>query len=149
MPSFSESTKHYNIYKNTYWGAFKTENETDKNGLNEIINNRNDFINKYYILKHVSKYPQYLINYIHYLNNDYKHNHGLRTDHIEIYTTYDRKFLIVNSPYGISEDEEIKFSNDGWTKIYNLYCSSAVTFIKEVDKESIKKVLKEKNVPRY
>ena len=62
-------------------------------------------------------------------------------DHMEIYYTNDKKYIIISSPYAPSalEDEEshnkfIKYYEERGFKLYNpLYINSAITFIRIIE----------------
>jgi hypothetical protein len=135
MESLYEKTKYKNIYKFTYWGNGgydEDDNITNQIHINNIINNRNNFIENYNVQNIIIKKPQYLNKYLSELrNNSYLY------DHLEVYKIHNNQFLIVNSPY-CAIDGEQQLLNNGWIKIYKLYSDVTSTFIKIIDKNSIK-----------
>ncbi len=129
MEKIADKTHYKNIYKNTYWGSFEYLPNIENIGNQNIINNRNDFINTYNIKNCKNNNPQKVAMYDFYLRNSYRSS-GRRIDHLEIYILNNGDYLILNSPYCVNEAEKILFENDGWTKIYNLYAENAMSFIK-------------------
>ena len=141
--TYRELTNYPKIYV-CYWGSFR---ETDNNKLSkEIIDNRNNFIEKYNI-KCSAKSIGFIKKYYYYLYNERWREKGckLRVDHLELYKTNDNKYLYINSPYCVNEQEEQNLINDGWIKIEKLYSPMATTFLKYLDKEEITKFLKQIN----
>lgn len=126
----AEKTQYKNIYKKTYWGNCEYDNLGKSHESDNIINNRNVFAKTYKIKNYIFDKPKYISEECD--ENKYK------IDHIEIYTTEDNKYLIVNSPYYVSEKEEQILLNNGWEKIYKLYSTSAVTFIKIIEQKNKK-----------
>ena len=118
------------IYGGTYWGKFQIcyNKPSDEN-----INNRNNFIKDYDIVKRVEwgKRPDFICKIVTRPCNF--------LDHIEVYKRKDGQYVVVSSP----NDETIKeHLDDGWTQIYPLYFRSP-SFIKITNyskyKQSIKK----------
>jgi len=135
--TYSDKTENKKIFKTTYWGNFSLKNRSDEDlkELDEIVKNRNNFINDYNIKNIVNKRPVKLHEYIKELEQKNK------LDHVEIYLTNDDKYLILNSPY---DPDEKKVPD--MQKIYCLY-NGANSYIKIVSKEDIKR--KDKNKNKY
>jgi hypothetical protein len=112
-----ELTNYPLIYKKSYWGLTLIDNNDNK----KIIKNRNNFIENFNIIKIIDKVPQYISN--NYTKSDI-------FDHIEIYLTNDKKYIIVSSSYDNCKEEYEKL---GWIKIYKLYSNSCYTYIKIID----------------
>ena len=97
-------TKYPLLYRRTYWGKIDYE-ETYKN----IIMNRNIFIENLNIKKYLTKIPKYISN--EYINYDF-------IDHVEVYLTNDKKYIIISSPYNEYKEQYYKYK---WIKINKLY----------------------------
>ena len=108
-------TKYPKIYKKTYWGGF---NE-NINITEEIIENRNKFVENYDIAKCVMKIPRKIQKHFDAL--------GLRLDHQECYLTHDKTYVLIASPYC---DDRVVYENQGWHGIEPIYSTAAWTFIK-------------------
>jgi len=110
--TYSDKTENKKIFKTTYWGNFSLKNRSDEDlkELDEIVKNRNNFINDYNIKNIVNKRPVKLHEYIKELEQKNK------LDHVEIYLTNDDKYLILNSPY----DPNIKTSKEKKEKLKEL-----------------------------
>lgn len=135
MYSF-EMTKYPEIYKETSWGNFThRENEED------IITNRNKFINDYNIkgiggCKTIDHFLDKGRNYSSY---------RLFMDHCEVYRTNDKKYILIISPY-YGALKRFSFFNEfkeqfGFKEIYKLYHREANTMIKIID--NLKELRKE------
>ncbi len=113
-----EETKYPDLFKKTYWGSFIIDNIS--NITNDILNNRNKFIEEFNIIKR-NKLPQYIDKLIEEYRKD------LYLDHIECYKTSNNNYIIVSSPYGdIHKDNYI---NRGWIEYDKLYTKDACTYI--------------------
>ena len=97
MKYFYQLTKYPKIFKNTYWGNFSTENRSDEElkEIENIVNNRNKFVEDHSIVKHVIKYPKYVFNFL----NELIKKHKNYIDHVEAYKTSNDKYIILISPY--------------------------------------------------
>jgi hypothetical protein len=139
--AYYELTKYPNIFKNTYWGCFKG----NKDDLDVIVNNRNQFI-KDYNIKQTAKMtsnvrfdfnttfyrsPNNEYDMIDFKRNNYYNDHRY-IDHLEIYKTRDNKMVVLSSPYKTLDDEtKINvFKENGWNLLYDLYDKNALTFCK-------------------
>ena len=116
MKYFYDCTKYPRIYDGTYWGHFSRENLEQ-----ELIDNRNNFINDYHI-KRSCKTPKKFDKYVQFKDEPFL------CDHIECYYTTDRKYIIVCSPYG----ERPTLLTKGWKQIPPMYSTSATTYLKEI-----------------
>jgi hypothetical protein len=139
---FYEYTTYPKIYKNTYWGRCRCD-DNDLNSDLEIIENRNKFIDEYNIKKtaEMSSKIRLDLNKSFYREPttkneiiDFKRtiHHWNDIDHLEIYKARDNKFVIVSSPYQSSLDEKVinHYNERGWSLIYNLYHKHALSFCK-------------------
>ena len=120
-----ELTKYPIIYKKTYWGKIDYDNS-----FNKIIMNRNIFIENLNIIKSLNKVPQYISN--EYKNYDF-------IDHVEVYLTNDRKYVIISSSYSEYKEQYYKYK---WIKINKLYNNNSHTWIKIIEmlpKRGVKK----------
>ena len=124
---FSDLTKYSKIYKNTYWGLFSSENrsESELEELKTVIENRNKFINDFGI-KNICKKPVKLAIYIRHLANTNM------IDHLEVYRTKDKKYLLLNSPYHPDENRVPDME-----KIYKMY-NNAYSYVKIISKDELK-----------
>lgn len=133
----ADFTKYPRIYSQVYWGAFQGASAQD------IIDNRNEFI-KDFDIKSRYRLPQYMKKKHGYsvdrnwedekerkLNVFYQPKR-CKLDHVEIYKTKDNRCVMVNSPYCVSEAEEAKILEMGYTKYKPLYNSMATTYIQIV-----------------
>lgn len=138
MDKYYQLTKYKNIYKNIYWGHNSAHINIDGKKIydlkQEIIDNRNKFIEDYNI-KHIQpSFSKCIMDYLfRMINSNYKFH-----DHLEKYKTNDNKIVIIVSPYG-PNDEKTYTVPDDFTEIYKLYHQTATTFIKVVSIEDIKK----------
>ena len=125
---YSQLTKYPQIYTSVYWGNFVYD-ISNHNMINDnIIENRNKFIEDYNIKNRPKNDIPYKIRE-KYITSIEK-NKGYIFDHIEYYRTYDKKYIIVSSPY--LDNDEI-YINLGWVKIYKLYSTDSSTYIKFIN----------------
>lgn len=118
-PAYAQ-TKYPRIYGNTYWGASREIQEE------EIINNRNNLINDFKIIKGINPFPKYIYKIID--PNIKDGNERRPYDHNELYKTSDREYLLISSPY--SERHDDYFKENGWEKTYPIYSLDATTYYK-------------------
>jgi len=112
-----EHTKYEKIYKKVNWG---TLNGNTAEPDNEIINNRNKFIEDFKI-KNVINMPRSLWSFINTNNNR-------RFDHVETYKTENKEIIVIVSPY--YNGHEIDYPEEvGFTRYNKLYANDARTFI--------------------
>lgn len=139
IDKYYQLTKYKNIYKNINWGynsAYKIiDGKKIKNYNQEIIDNRNKFIEDYNIKHKQPSFSQCIKDYIFLIRN-YNYNYQFY-DHLEKYKTNDNKIVIIVSPYGPHERDTYTIPND-FTEIYKLYHQTATTFIKVISIEDIK-----------
>ena len=109
-------TKYPIIYNRTYWGHINYDDS-----IKNIIRNRNTFIDNLNIIKYLKKVPQYISN--EYNNYDF-------IDHVEVYLTNDKKYIIISSPYNEAKEFYYKYK---WIKIYKLYNNSSYTWMKIIN----------------
>lgn len=117
-----ELTKYSLIYKKTYWGKIDYEDDLEK-----IIKNRNMFIDNLNIIKYLIKVPQYVSN--EYINYDF-------IDHVEVYLTNDKKYIIISSPYNEYKEQYYKYK---WIKINKLYNNNSHTWMKIIEMKPSKR----------
>ena len=132
--SYSQRTKHNNIYKNVYWGHFKGDNPSD-----EIIGNRNKFVPMYDIKSH-KKLCRKLGE--KFKLSDDKYDKYIR-DHFETYwlkrEAYDPyKILGLFSTYDTRDETADRILKDGYIEIFKLYSDSARTFIKIIEFKTLR-----------
>ncbi len=113
-----ELTKYPLIYKKTYWGLTVVDDNDDNK---KIIRNRNNFVENFNVVKIVSIIPKYV-------SENYTCSNIF--DHIEVYLTNDKKYIIVSSSYNNDKEEYEKYN---WVRINRLYSSSCYTYIKIID----------------
>ena len=130
-------TKYPKIFS-CYWGAYDYSNIA-MGITDEIIDNRNKFVEDFEITRSKTisdKLNRFLGDYAIYGKyNPYY-------DHIETYYTKTKKHIIVVSPYLTNEcfdfDKIVKYFEKGGFKLYNkIYSTSATTFIKVVNYDSV------------
>lgn len=111
---------YFDIYKSTYWGS------SDGSILvnDDIIRNRDNFINDYGIKSYENKWAKYL--------QDIICLRGI-VDHVEVYNTLEGDdYVVISSPYGL--EKPMKHIEYGWEEIYKLYTIDARTFMKKIPK---------------
>jgi len=134
---YKDLTKYPKIF-NCYWGGFSIHNQTEYeiNEINEIVKNRNEFVEffkikkKQEIFKHRKKFfPEYKKYESPSRSNGYNF-----LDHVEQYITEDKYSIIVTSPYtpAIQQKDLEYLNNNGWIEIKKLYNTCATTYIKIV-----------------
>lgn len=112
-----------------YWGNRRyIPNDDDI-----IVNNRNQFIENYKIVK-AHRYS-FLENYTDIIKDN------IYLDHTEYFKTKDNKYIIITSPY--TDYYTDKFYEHGWVLIEKLYAPSAFTYFKVLEsKEDVKLISK-------
>ncbi len=120
--SYFSLTNHPNIYKRVYWGNFINDEKYSDQDMNIIFNNRNQFIQDFGIKAY--KKPTCKITNFYYKMK----SKGLKIDHFEHYVSFNKKVIVVSSPYTPAGPFD-NYLEEGWTQIYPLYHSSATTFI--------------------
>jgi hypothetical protein len=132
MTKYYTQTDYPNIYKSTYWGAFKNDVKE------EIIYNRNRFISDFNIQCYNNRYMSSLENILRESRNKLGRH---LIDHVEHYKTYRNKsgffyYVIVISPYGVSERQEKNLLDDGWNKMYKIYTLNSHSYYKMIKSKS-------------
>lgn len=128
-----ELTNYPHIYKKCYWGQCEIKILYENWYNNIIIQNRNQFINEFHIIKMCCKEPEYVRNE-HNMNKYYNIEHnGNVFDHIECYETNDGRYILISSPYHLANENV--YIQLGWEKIYNLYSTQGATFMKIINKK--------------
>jgi hypothetical protein len=122
--NYSNATKYPNIYT-CYWGNFSCKN---KKPSQDIISNRNRFVEDFKVQKHiVTPWPN--------ISNCF--------DHKELYLIKDDRenyyYVLLNSPYYIEPSFKKKMEDNGWIKLYKMYSYSADTYYKIIKKTSTRK----------
>lgn len=124
-----ELTKYPTIYKKTYWGLGPHDGTITTN----VINNRNEFINKYDIKGCILHERPPIINM--FISNMLNSKYREYFDHIEVYKTNKSQYIIISSPYG-DLDDLYQFD-----KIYPLYYNHATTFMKIIESHELESLL--------
>ena len=119
---YSNYTKYNKIFRYSYWGNF-TKDRSDI-----IVINRDNFVEKYDIVKYCKKRPEYVEKYF----SDPPYYSGLKQyfDHVEVYNDTQKNYIILVSPYDTSRDEY--FLELGFNKVEPLYVTGATTYLKIV-----------------
>lgn len=125
MTFYADRTDYPHIYRDVYWGNFSGNHLTD-----ETINGRNEFIQDFGIKGKCRKIPVYLLELV-------KRKAGL-FDHTEFYETNDNQYVLVNSPYSISRENEARLIEIGFKKYKQMYSEDATTFTMVLDKRKRK-----------
>ena len=116
------------MYEKTYWGQAREEIDGKKID-EEIIKNRNKFIEEWDIKKNVENMPNYVKEKSKIYGPSGREKFG---DHSEIYKIREG-YIIIVSPY-VGEksqyDEEAK--EKGYKKIYQMYNKYAETYLKVI-----------------
>ena len=115
-------TDNQKVFQNTNWGRFKIENYSSDR-IDPIIKNRNAFVNDNHIKCQLKKTPKYVYKLFDELKQYCK------VDHMEIYNTFDNKYVLISSPYCAHDEYYEQF---GWVKINPIYCMDAHTYMKIV-----------------
>ena len=149
MIQFYELTDYPRLYQNVYWGNFSVKHG-DQDDIRICVMNRNKFIKDYNIKSRCCNMTMELRYYLNctffrrptdkYDHEDFKHStyylNDRNLDHLEVYKTFDKKYVIVSSPYrDINDERTIQYYQErGWNKIYSLYDRSIPTFCKVYEK---------------
>jgi len=130
-------TKYPKIFS-CYWGNFPYRNDDKSWITDEIIENRNKFVEEFEITRR-KDIPIRLNTFL----GEYGLYGGRRKyyDHVETYYTKTKQHIIIISPYLDNKfedyDEIIRFFEKGEFKLYNkLYSMGAYTFIRVVNYDS-------------
>ncbi len=126
-------TEYPKLYVNYYWGGFEYQKENVYNMDETIFKNRNSFVKKYKIK--INKNARYHHPAYVEKNVSYKLDYFL-FDHVEIYETYDKKFIILISPYTVTDESAERLKKNKWKKIDNMYTLNSESFIKIIAKKS-------------
>lgn len=125
MTFYADRTDYPRIYRDVYWGNFSGDYVTE-----EIIKHRNEFVNDFGIKEKCRKVPFYLHEFV-------RRKPGL-FDHTEFYETKDNKYVVVNSPYCFSSENEARLIEMGFAKYEQMYSKDATTFVIVIDKRKRK-----------
>jgi len=109
---FSDLTKYPTQFKNSYWGCFEAEINTQIN--DDIIKNRNEFVEEFKIKI--------------YSGGDRPSSGNALFDRCELYKC-ERGYIYVTSPYHYREYDEIA-TEKGFAQYKKLYLPNAITYIK-------------------
>ena len=145
----SELTNYFNIFNRTYWGAGGCADD-------EIIDNRNKFVEEFNIIKSNRNIPNYILtqlnpeyickvfnkdcyfytknnldNIQYLIDNNIKKN--FHTDHLEYYESKDL-WIGIFSPYRMNEEDHEYALNFGYELYNKLYNKEAITYIKKIPK---------------
>lgn len=124
-PQLYTLTKNPNIFKASYWGGGKRHCIP-----HQIIENRNKFVTDYGICRHVGKRPEY-VNKIAGINEGYSRK---AFDHVEVYFNNSSQYVVIVSPYWVSDESFQLLTSKGFTVYEPLYTTDATTFIKVINK---------------
>jgi hypothetical protein len=128
MPTYAEQTRYNTIFKRTYWGNFQ---KTESLPEDEIVNNRNDFVETNDIARYYPTYPRYLSRKF---GMEYGFvQSGRFWDHIEVYTTNPGDYIVVSSPYGNLDETVVP---EEFSKIAPIYSTSATSYMAKFKKRS-------------
>lgn len=134
-----DATKYPKIFT-CYWGNFKLNGEEKRVAREDIINNRNEFV-EFFKIKRSTKH-----NYMYQKKffPEFKRNEFLESkdknyyflDNVEQYITEHKYSIMVISPYVVpyivSEKHLEYLEKNDWIKYKKLYSPSSTTFIKIV-----------------
>jgi len=125
---FYEFTKYKKIYSQTYWGNYPYI-DVNKIALDSVLDNRNNFIEEFNIkkVKNRSELPARIQKKNIFI---YDSNLLILQKHREIYLLDNKKYLILISPYNVSETENEKLLSLGFNKMNKtLWCDTTTYFI--------------------
>jgi len=125
MTFYADRTDYPRIYRDVYWGNFSGDYVTE-----EIIAHRNEFVPAFGIKEKCRKTPVYLLEFLRRRDRLF--------DHTEVYETKDKKYVIVNSPYCTSPENEARLIEMGFVKYNQMYSKDATTFVIVRDKRKKK-----------
>lgn len=117
-------TKHSKLFDSS-WGRF-----IDGSLEPQIFENRIQFIEEFNI-----KRKKKLLNSYRHIFYYSLHNWYSGFDHTRVYYTEDDKTILITNPY--AQDRREWFEERGYSVYKPLYNSSAVTYIKVVDKDEV------------
>ncbi|AYV83053.1 MAG: hypothetical protein Hyperionvirus4_18 [Hyperionvirus sp.] len=120
-----EVTGYPYLFENTYWGSFVVKANPEMQ--DEIIKNRNTFVEKYAIVDKPKREP-------YYATENFSELGSWKVDHPETYMTKDGTYFNIISLYNENPDNKSAIRS-GWTMIEKLYHSRANTYIKEAKKK--------------
>jgi hypothetical protein len=109
---FSDLTKYPTLFKNSYWGCFKAEGNTQID--NDIVKNRNEFVEEFKIKT--------------YSASGRPASGSALFDHCELYKC-ESGYIYVASPYDYREYDEIA-AEKGFARYKKLYLPNAITYVK-------------------
>lgn len=124
---YCDVTEYPEIFEHCYWGNFSLK---DNQPADEVITNRNKFIEKLDITAYANKKPDYLFKHLSFDKDAMLYEIGSEIDHYEIYRTKNKSYVLISSPY--SDRHEKKYIENGWQIYDKLYTPSASTYIKIV-----------------
>ena len=125
-------TDYPTLYENVYWGMFKKSIE-----YVNIYENRNAFVSDFDINAD-KKCGKVLKSIIQELRTQ---NRRL-FDHMEGYVTNHGSYIIIFSPYELSEEQHTFISDYGFNEMYNMYNERTKTFFMEItDVRRFRKIL--------
>lgn len=124
MLKYNQQTHHSAIFSGSYWGS--CSGRADES----VIKNRNNFVEKFDIVyrKSLKDTPKYILRIIGYQSdNKNPRDRSRELDHIELYQTKDKSWVIITSPYLANKEFMDKY---GYEKYDNLYSVNAETYCK-------------------
>lgn len=136
-----ELTDYPRIYERTNWGNLDLEMRPMSQRNENIIHNRNRFIEDYDITKCINDTNDLkkISYYMSRFANGYFRNYW---DHPELYKTIDGRYIFVLNPYQrIANPSENEFLDEcGFQRIDPLYCDSEATYVKDLSDLRIQEV---------
>ena len=131
LPKLYTLTKYPNIFKGSYWGVHRNDRNDD-----EVIENRNKFVEEFGIKRRVDKVPEYIERIVGYYELYCDEKPSRLYYNYEVYYTANKQYIIVMSPYFIPDWSEMKqfYEGMGYSVYPHLYSKSTATFIKIIKK---------------
>ena len=129
LPCYADLTDFPKIFNGVYWGGSRSHPDDG------IIENRNKFIKEHNIISSVQP-PQYIRACYCRTRKDMfgrtvLGERGEGFDHVEVYKTSNKEYVILNSPYNHNGPDQLLIDH-GWELIDNLYSNSARTYMLKV-----------------
>ena len=134
-----DATKYPKIFT-CYWGNFKLNGEEKRVAREDIINNRNEFVELFKIKRSTKHNYMYQKKFFpEFKRNEFpksKDKNYYFLDNVEQYITEHKYSIMVISPYVVpyivSEKHLEYLEKNDWIKYKKLYSPSSTTFIKIV-----------------
>jgi hypothetical protein len=129
--NFADCTKYEKIYGSTYWGHYMTQHYENDQTFNTMIENRNNFIQKFNIKKHTGfrsrQTPKWVLQGLDINSHEFDHN--------EVYKIDSSTYIILSSPYYGLKTKSF-FESMGFDRYDGvMYPADCQTYFKIVKKE--------------